>query len=146
MIKRTILGLLVLSAGLFAQDFRATLTGTVTDSSGGAVPNATVKAVNIAVNSTSETKTSGEGLYTIPLLQPGVYTVEITASGFQTLKREAITLAVGQKLNLPIRLTVGQMSQEVTVTGQQEQIESTDASRGLVFDPTKTQEYPLNGR
>jgi hypothetical protein len=146
MIKRCVLALLVLSAGLFAQEFRATLTGTVTDPSGGAIPNATVKAVNTAVNSTSETKTSSDGLYTIPLLEPGVYTVEITANGFQTLKREAITLAVGQKLNLPVRLTVGQMSQEITVTGQQEVIESADANRGLVFDPTKTQEYPLNGR
>ena len=53
---------------------------------------------------------------------------------------------MGQKLNLPVRLTVGQMSQEITVTGQQEVIESADANRGLVFDPTKTQEYPLNGR
>jgi hypothetical protein len=146
MIKRCVLALLVLSAGLYAQEFRATLTGTVTDPSGAAIPNATVKAVNAAVNSTSEAKTSGDGLYTIPLLDPGVYTIEITANGFQTLKREAITLAVGQKLNLPIRLTVGQMSQEITVTGQQENIDTGDANKGLVFDPTKTQEYPLNGR
>lgn len=146
MIKRSVIALLVLSAGLFAQEFRATLTGTVTDPSGAAIPNATVKAVNTAVNSTSETKTSNDGLYTIPLLQPGVYNIEITANGFQTLKREAITLAVGQRVNLPIRLTVGQMSQEITVTGQQEVIESADANRGLVFDPIKTQEYPLNGR
>jgi len=146
MIERSVIALLVLSAGLFAQEFRATLTGTVTDPSGAAIPNATVKAVNTAVNSTSETKTSSDGLYTIPLLQPGVYTIEITANGFQTLKREAITLAVGQRVNLPIRLTVGQMSQEITVTGQQDVIESADANRGLVFDPIKTQEYPLNGR
>src|SRR5450432_3014739 len=146
MIKRSVLALLVLSAGLYAQEFRATLSGTVTDPSGAAIPNATVKAVNTAVNSSNEAKTSSDGLYTIPLLQPGVYTIEVSANGFQSLKREEITLAVGQKVNLPIHLTVGQMSQEITVTGQQENIDAGDANKGLVFDPTKTQEYPLNGR
>src|SRR3954453_17403750 len=131
MIKRSVLALLMLSAGMFAQEFRATLTGTVTDPSGAAVPNATVKATNTAVNSTSETKTNNEGLYTIPLLEPGAYNIEYTASGFQALKRESITLAVGQRVNLPVRLIVGQMSQEVTVTGQQEVIDSGDASKGL---------------
>src|SRR5581483_10051092 len=78
--------------GLFAQD-RATLTGTVTDPSGASVPNATVKA----------TKTTADGLYTIPYLIPGVYTVEANAAGFQALKRADITLAVGARLNLPLQ-------------------------------------------
>jgi len=146
MIKRSVLALLALTAGLYAQEFRATLTGTVTDPSGAAIPNATVKATNGATNAASETKTSSDGLYTIPLLEPGVYSVEFVANGFQALKRDSITLAVGQKSNLTVRLTVGQMSQEITVTGQQEVIDSGDASKGLIFDPRKTQEYPLNGR
>ncbi len=146
MIKRSVLALLALTAGLYAQEFRATLTGTVTDPSGAAIPNGTVKATNVATNATSETKTTSDGLYTIPLLEPGIYNVEFIANGFQTLKRDSITLAVGQKSNLTVRLTVGQMSQEITVTGQQEVIDSGDASKGLIFDPRKTQEYPLNGR
>ena len=87
-----------------------------------------------------------DGLYTIPYLIPGVYTVEVTAPGFQGLKRADITLAVGARLNLPLQLTVGQATTEVTVTGQQELINTADANRGLTFDPVKTQEYPLNGR
>src|SRR5581483_3240789 len=131
--------------GLFAQD-RATFSGTVTDPSGASVPNATVKATNTATNVSSETKTTADGLYTIPYLIPGVYTVEANAAGFQALKRADITLAVGARLNLPLQLTVGQATTEVTVTGQQEIINTTDANRGLEFDPVKTQEYPLNGR
>jgi Carboxypeptidase regulatory-like domain len=146
MTPRSVLALLLLSAGLYAQDFRATLGGTVTDPSGAAIPNATVKATNIAVNSTKETKTTSEGLFTIPYLEPGDYTIEVSAKGFQLMKRTDITLQVAMKLNLPIQMTVGQMTQEVTVTGQQEVIDTADASRGLVFDPIKTQEYPLNGR
>lgn len=137
---------LLLCAGLYAQEFRATLTGTVTDPSGAAVPNANVKATNTATNTVKETKSTSDGLYTIPLLEPGVYVVEASAAGFQTLKRTDITLAVGQRLNFPLQLTVGQATTEITVTGQQETIDTSDANRGLVYDPEKTQSYPLNGR
>jgi Carboxypeptidase regulatory-like domain len=147
MFRKCALALLLLScASLFAQDFRATLTGTVTDPSGAAVPNATVKATNTGTNIAKETQTNAEGVYTIPFLDPGVYDVEVSATGFQTLKRQAVTLSVAQRLAFPIRLTVGQASTEITVTGQVDTIETADASRGLVFDPIKTQEYPLNGR
>ena len=105
-----------------------------------------MKATNTATNTASETKTTSDGVYTIPYLAPGVYNVEVTAAGFQTVKRTAITLAVSQRLNLPLQLTVGQATTEITVTGQQEVIDTTDADRGLVFDPIKTQEFPLNGR
>jgi len=70
----------------------------------------------------------------------------VTASGFQTLKREKITLSIADKLNLPLQLTVGAVSETVVVTGQQETLETGSADRGLVFDPIKTQELPLNGR
>ena len=138
--------LAILCGGLYAQEYRATLTGTVTDPSGASVPNATVKATNNATNNVSETKTTSDGVYTLPLLEPGQYRVEAVAPGFQTLSRTSITLAVGQRLNINLQLTVGQATTEITVTGQQEVIDSADASRGLVFDPIKTQEYPLNGR
>ena len=132
--------------GIVCARLPATLTGTVTDPSGAAVPSATVKTVHTGTNATKEAKTTGDGVFTIPYLDPGIYRVEITAPGFQTLKREKIILEVAQKLNLPIQLTVGQATTEITVTGQQESIETGDASRGLVFDPLKVSEYPLNGR
>ena len=139
---------LLLAAGsaLLAQDFRATVTGTVTDSSGAVVPTVSVKAVNTATNETKEVQTDAQGIYTIPYLDPGVYNFEFNVSGFQALKREAITLLVAQKLNLSVTLTIGQTNTEITVLGQQEVLDTADASRGVVFDPLKTQEYPLNGR
>ncbi|HYW47027.1 MAG TPA: TonB-dependent receptor [Bryobacteraceae bacterium] len=141
----TLLPLLALSMGLYAQD-RATLTGTVTDPSGASIPTATIRATNTATNQTSETKTTTDGVYTIPYLSPGLYDIEVAAAGFQTLKRQSIVLEVAQRLVFPVQLTVGQATTEITVTGQQEVTETGDASRGLVFDPVKTQEYPLNGR
>ncbi|MCI0388773.1 MAG: TonB-dependent receptor, partial [Acidobacteria bacterium] len=148
MIPRTTLIVLVLFTLVpcaFAQDYRASITGLVTDPSGAAVPGAMVRAIRSDTNEVKEVKTTSDGHYTIPYLNPGIYNIEVTASGFQTLKRETITLRVADKLNLPLQLTVGQVSEMVTVIGQ-EVIETGSADRGLVFDPIKTQELPLNGR
>lgn len=146
MLFRAVLVVLLLAVCASAQDFRATLTGLVTDPSGAAIPGATVRAINIATNATKEVETTASGNYTIPYLNPGVYRIEVTMTGFQTLKRENITLEVSAKLNLPLQLTVGNVATEITVVGQQEVLETADANRGLVFDPIKTQQYPLNGR
>lgn len=129
-----------------AQDYRATVSGQVSDPSGSAIPSASITATSVATNTSKSTKSDSQGHYAIPYLEPGVYTLEVTANGFQKLRRESITLEVAAKLDLPLQLTLGQMTQEVTVVGQQEVIETGNADRGLVFDPIKTQEYPLNGR
>ena len=142
---RSILALVILGGALFAQE-QATITGTVTDPSGAAIPNATIKATNVANNATAETKSASDGNYVIPYLAPGVYNIESSAAGFQTVHRQSVQLAVSQRLSLPLQLPVGQATTEITVTGQTEVVESTDANKGLVFDPIKTQEYPLNGR
>jgi hypothetical protein len=141
-IIRAALALLVFTAIGFAQDFRATISGLVTDQNGQAVANAIVKAIRIDTNETKEVKTTPEGRYSIPYLNPAIYTIEVTANGFQTLRRQEITLRVADKLDLPLQLTVGQVSEMVTVSGQQETIEAGSADRGLVFDPIKTQELP----
>jgi hypothetical protein len=145
-LRRVLLCLLISYGATLAQDFRATLSGKVTDPSGGAIPNATVRATNTATNAVKETKTTSDGIYTIPYLDPGSYNIEATGQGFQTLKRESLVLAVAQRMNLPLQLTIGMINQQVTVVGQQETIDTADASRGLVFDPIKVQEFPLNGR
>ncbi len=137
---------LFISAGLRAQDFRATLNGMVTDPSGASIPEALVKATNVATNETREVKSTTLGAYTIPYLNPGVYRIEASAKGFRPMRRDRIELQVAQKMNLAVELQLGDMTQTVTVDARQEVIESSDASRGLVFDPVKVAEYPLNGR
>ena len=109
---------------VWGQDFRATITGQVTDSSKSAVPNADVKATNLANNELKETKANSSGYYSLPYLNPGTYKVDVSAPGFQTLIREGIILQVADKLNLPLVLQVGQMTQEVTVVGEQAVIQT----------------------
>src|SRR5262245_33250013 len=145
-IIRAALALMVFTAIGFAQDFRATISGLVTDQNGQGVANAIVKAVNVDTNETREVLAGDDGLYAVPYLNPGTYSVEASAAGFQTLRRGGIELRVADRLNLPLELKIGQVTETVTVTGQQEVVESGSADRGLVFDPVKTQELPLNGR
>src|SRR5579884_1965709 len=137
---------LAIAAAASAQDFRATLSGQVTDPTGASVPDASVRATNRETNQSVDVKTNADGHYTIPYLAPGNYNVEVTAPGFQKLVREDIVLRVADKIDLPLQLTVGQMSQEVTVTGRQEVLDTENADRGLVFNPIMAQQLPLNGR
>jgi len=139
--------LAVLSAfSLGAQDFRATITGQVSDAAKASIPNANVKATNRDSNEVTDTRSNASGYYTLPYLNPGVYTIEVSAQGFKTVRRTDITLRVADKLDLPVVMEVGAMTQEVTVNAQQELLNTTNADRGLSFDPIKTQELPLNGR
>lgn len=142
------LGIMIASSAmsLHAQDFRATLFGQVTDPSGAAIAGATVRAVSVQTSETKEATTTAEGSYTIPYLNPGLYNLEVSAAGFRTLKRDKIVLRVADKINLPLKLQMGAVTESVTVTAEQEVLETGSADRGLVFDPIKTQEYPLNGR
>jgi hypothetical protein len=130
----------------FAQEYRATILGQVLDGSNAAVPTAVIKATKQDTNVAKETATNDQGIYSIIGLDPGVYTVTVIAPGFQAARRTDIVLQVAEKLNLPVRLEVGQMTQEVTITGTQDLVESATASRGVVFDPIKVAELPLNGR
>ena len=130
----------------YAQDYRATLLGQVLDSTKSVIPRATVKATKVDTNATKETITNDAGIYTLVGLDPGRYTIVVTANGFQTTRRTDIVLQTSEKLNLTILLEVGSVSQEITVSGEQELIQTATASRGLVFDPVKMQEIPMNGR
>ena len=138
--------LLASSAGLFAQDFRATVTGQVTDATGAAIPDAKVRAIQRSTNQATEVATDKGGYYTLPFLQPNIYDIEVTATGFQKLRRENVTLLVAQKLDLPFKLEIGGVSTEVTVSENVETVQTADASGGLNFDSLQTSEYPLNGR
>ncbi|MBL8179231.1 MAG: TonB-dependent receptor [Bryobacterales bacterium] len=138
---------LYVTAGILQpQDFRATILGQVTDSQRSAIPNATIKATKTDTNVSKETVTNSQGIFTLPALDPGRYEVTVTATGFQTVRRSGIVLQVAEKLNLPILLEVGAVTTEITVIGEQELIQTASASRGLVFDPIKMQEIPMNGR
>ena len=131
---------------LFSQEFRATVTGLVTDPSSAAVPNAVVQARNLATNEAAVANTDARGTYTIPFLKPGNYNVSAEAAGFKKVTRENLTLNIGQTATLNLVLEVGAVNENVTITAEAPLLETAKADRGLVIDSQGVREFPLNAR
>ncbi len=131
---------------MFGQDFRATITGQVTDASGAAIAGAKVRAIQRSTNQASEATTNQDGYYTLTYLPPSTYDVEVSADGFEKAVSTNITLMVAEKRDLPFRLVPGNVRTEVRVTADVQEVQSADASGGLNFDALQTSEYPINGR
>ncbi len=137
---------LMVSLPLRAQVVGATLTGTVTDASGGVIPNAQITATNTATGVSREATADAAGFYLIPNLLPGSYEVRVSAKGFSTVRQTNITLAVGaqQLLNFPMK--VGETAQTVEVTEAAPQIELTSSTLSGQIESQEVRELPLNGR
>ncbi len=131
---------------LYAQVSGATLSGTVTDPSGSAVANATVAVRNTSTGIIREVTTDSAGFYTVPNLPPADYEVKTTAAGFSTQTQTGITLTVGLQQALNITLKVGQISENVTVSGEAPQVELTSSALTGEVNETTVRELPLNGR
>ncbi|HKX31315.1 MAG TPA: TonB-dependent receptor, partial [Blastocatellia bacterium] len=129
-----------------AQDFRATMTGRVTDSSKAAIPNAQVQVKNLGTNEVTITTTGIEGNYKVPFLRPGAYSVTVEAAGFKKSLREGVELVISQVATLDFSLETGSISEQVTVLGEAPLIESATADRGGVIDRQRVVELPLNAR
>jgi hypothetical protein len=131
---------------LNAQAVGATLSGTVTDQSGSVIPNAAVAILNTATGETRSVSANADGLYSAPNLQPGTYTVTITAAGFSKAVQNNVTLTVGGSQVLNVAMQVGQASQTVEVTAEAPQVNLTNAEIGALTTEAAIKELPLNGR
>ena len=129
-----------------AQVSGATLSGTVTDSSGAVIPNAQVAITDVATGVTRTVSSGDAGLYSAPNLLPGTYEIRVTAMGFSTQVRKGITLTVGAQQGLDIKMQVGQVSQTVEVTTEAPTVELTSSTLNAVVNATTVRELPLNGR
>lgn len=129
-----------------AQEFRATLTGTVTDSSGAVVPKATVTATNNETGSVYSAETGDSGLYYIPYVIPGTYTVKASASGFKTAIQDKVLLLAGKYFGQNFTLEVGAISEKVEVTTAPPMIETANGSGGTILDEKTLQNVPVAGR
>src|SRR5438094_7528870 len=127
-----------------AQEFRGAITGRVNDRSGGVLPGVTVTATNVATNIASTTTTNQEGLYTIPYLTPGRYTVVAELSGFKKSQRENLEVRIGDRLVVDMDLEVGQLEETVLVTAQSPLLEMGSASAGQVIDGKRIALMPLS--
>jgi Carboxypeptidase regulatory-like domain len=125
----------------------ATLSGTVTDPTGAAVPQAKVVVHSLATGLDRTVMTDGTGLYAVPSLQPGDYKVQVTAAGFSIDTIEKVTLDVAQSVTINPKLAVASAGETVQVESSAiAQIESNTITVGEVIGRNTVQELPLNGR
>ena len=136
---------LLAAVTLSAQETRGTILGSVKDPSAASVPGASVAITNTDTNTTVRTGSNEAGLFEVPLLMPGQYEVSIEATGFKKYLRRGLTLTVGSRINLDVKLEVGQAAESITVTATEPLIETTSASVGQTFDNRSVQELPVLG-
>jgi len=138
--------LLWAAAGLAYPAPTSSLTGTVIDPSGRAVPGATVRLRNTATMVELSVPTNIEGIFEISALPAGVYRLQVSAPGFRLTTVDALTVEVARIVVQDVRLELGDVSQEVTVKPQTALIDRATTSVGHVIDGRTVQDMPLNGR
>jgi hypothetical protein len=133
------------AACAFGQD-TATIVGTVTDTTGAVVPGAKVAVAQPAKGYLRDLVSNSAGDFSAPALPIGSYTVSAEAPGFQKLVHTDIALTAGQVQRVDLKLTVGQVNQEVTVTGNVAGVQTETATISGVVSATQVENLNLNGR
>jgi hypothetical protein len=137
----------LLSTGyLFAQVSTADVCGTVEDTMAARITNASVKLINTLTGTENDSRTNDYGMFLLPGVIPGQYTLEIHRDGFAAVRITGIVLYVGDARNLLIRMQVGPVTQTVNVDGAGIALNTADASVSTVVDRGFVGNIPLNGR
>lgn len=119
------------------------LTGTVTDPSGGVVPGATVHVVNVATSDSHTFVSQSNGSYLAPFLAPGAYRVEVSKNGFKTVSLTGVSIAVAETSTLNVKLELGEVAQNVTVSTEAQLLQTQNQALGHVTDERMVEGLPL---
>jgi hypothetical protein len=138
-------GLLVLlTCGVAYAQYTGNITGSVTDPSGAAVPNASLEAVNLSTQVSATASSDSAGSYQFLSLAPGTYKVTAVAQGFR--KHEAtVTLQTNQTLNVSMSLEVGALTEETTVTAQSAIVNTAETRNEMTLGTESLSNLPLAG-
>ena len=141
--KRIVILLLVIASATFSQTGRGTLTGTATDSSGAVVPRVSVVLTNAETKTRYEAQASAAGVYAVPELPYGRYTVEIRQTGFQTALANDVQIAVNQVTRLDVTLQVGEVQQSVEVKAVSPLLQQDTSTVQTNYNTKLMSELPL---
>ncbi|MBI3697436.1 MAG: TonB-dependent receptor [Acidobacteria bacterium] len=141
-----VLAVLFCVSAALGQIGTSTITGRVTDPTGAVVPNVSITIVQSGTNFTSTAVTNNEGIYRVPSLQPGLYTVSFEAPGFKKSVRESVELRTGDTLAVDMTLQVGNVAESVEVTGATTLLETETSATGTVVPGTILYDLPLYQR
>ena len=135
-----------LPAELAAQTNTAEIQGVVRDPLGGLLPGASVVIVHVVSGFRVERTSDGNGRFFVPALPVGEYAVTVALDGFKTVTRSNVIVQVGQRVEVPITLPLGERTENVTVTGAVPLLQTANAEISDIIDNRRVQELPLNGR
>jgi hypothetical protein len=124
----------------------ADLQGTVADPSGGVLIGATIKVTSLETNVVRTAQTDAAGVYSVPALPPGKYTVAASHPGFSTHVREDVTLSLGESFSLDFALTIAPATQTVMVTGDLPAVQASRTELSTLINQQQIDSLPINGR
>jgi hypothetical protein len=136
----------LLGAGARAQVSGGTISGSITDASGAAIPKAAVEVRNTATSAARSLVSNDSGFYSAPNLVPGPYEVKVSAQGFKGELHSDLVLTVGAQLVVNVQMSVGGATEIVNVQGEPSAVETTNATLGGVVNENTVRELPLNAR
>lgn len=138
--------LLAVPIGMRAQELSATLSGTITDSSGAVVPNVGITVTQISTGAVRTTQSNSSGFFTVTNLQAGVYSVAAVATGFETYKATNVVLNVAEKHGLNIVLKTGSVSTTITVEDNPVSVDTESSAQQSTLSGEQIRELELAGR
>ncbi len=136
----------MLGSPLFAQQTSGIVVGQVTDSSGASVGNAAVTLKSPTTGSSRDTTTNASGEYRFEDVANGTYRIEISTPNFRRFVAQDVIVNVATSTRVDAKLSVGSVSEVVTVSADAIQVQTDSGSLGTVVDGTQVKELPLNGR
>lgn len=122
------------------------IQGTVTDSTGAVVPNASVTLTNMATQVKRNTQTNSTGAYVFPSIAVGSYRLDVSQAGFKSYSQTGIVLEVGSNISIDPTLTVGATDEKIEVQAEGLALQTEDATFKQTIDQNAITEMPLNGR
>jgi len=138
--------LLVIALAALGQRVKSTLTGTLTDPSGAAVAGAEVTLLNEGTNAALKFRTSADGGFAFPFLDPGSYRLEAVMEGFKRSVQRDIVIRVATDQRIDMRLELGRVAEQIEVAAQAPLLESVSSTLGQVVDNKKIVDLPIGGR
>lgn len=134
------------AVGGWAQTSQARITGRVLDPGGAAIPAAEIVATNEETGVSTRSQSNEAGVYVLPFLAPGRYTITATVSGFKKYERKGLLLETAQELGLDIRMELGSVTEVIEVRADAPLLESTSATVSQFLDSRVVTEMPLGNR
>ena len=123
-----------------------TIEGRVTDDTGGVLPGATVTVTSVQTGAVVTHVTNAQGLYRAPNLNPSEYTVRVDLAGFGSMLRERVVVGIGERIDLPFKLSVQTLAETLTVTADAPLVNTQTSEIAATIEARRVLELPVNSR